>query len=106
MAKPVKWTPEALRTYSSIKRHLRTHWTSREIERFDMEVDGVLATIATFPGSYRAGSGRHIHEAFIKPWNVLIYRVRKDRVELLAFWDTGRDPRKKPRFSGRRGKIS
>lgn len=101
MAKPVKWTPEALRTYVSIMRHLQAHWTQREMDRFDREVDGVQAAISMFPRGFRQGDGHGIREAFIKPWNLLIYRVRRDHVELLTFWDTRRDPRKKPRFVAR-----
>jgi len=74
------------------------------LESFDKEVDEVLSVISTFPKAFRSGSGKQIHEAFIKPWNILIYRVRKGRVELLAFWDTRRDPRKKPKFSSWRSR--
>ncbi len=98
MARTVKWTPEALRTYVGIMRHLRDNWSQREMDRFDNELDEVLEAIALFPKGYRRGGGDQIREAFIKPWNLLIYRARTDRIELLTFWDARRDPRKKPRF--------
>lgn len=101
MANPVRWTPEALRTYVAIVRYLRRYWTQREVDRFDKEVDAVLAVIATFPKGFRRGVRDDIREAVIKPCNLLIYRVRKDHVELLTFWDTRRDPRTKPRFAVR-----
>ena len=99
MAKAIKWTPRSLRTYVSIVRHLDEHWTQREVDQFDSEVDAVLELIAMFPRIYRRGEGSGIREAFIKPCNLLIYRVGKDQAELLTFWDARRDPRAKPRFS-------
>lgn len=84
------------------QRHLSEHWTQREVDRFDKEVDAVLSAISTFPGGFRRGGESDVREAVVKPWNLLIYRVRKGHVELLTFWDTRRDPRRKPRFRKRR----
>lgn len=101
MARPIRWTPEALRTYVSIMRYLDKYWTAREMERFDREVDEVLSVIAAFPYAARSGAVPNVREAVVKPWNVLFYRIHRDRVELLVFWDARRNPRTKPRLRRR-----
>lgn len=88
----------------SIVRHLEKNWTQREIDRFNEELDSVLSVIATFPRAFRRGGQENIREALIKPWNLLIYRIKKNRIELLTFWDARRDPRTKPKFTRRRTK--
>lgn len=101
MAKAIRWTREALRTYVSIVRHLEKNWTQREIDLFNDELDSVRSVIAGFPRAFRRGEQENIHEALIKPWNLLIYRIHKNRIELLTFWDARRDPRTKPGFRRR-----
>lgn len=78
MAKPIKWTPEALRTYVAILRHLEKHWTAREVARFNTQLDHVLSIISTFPRGARRGGSDAIREALVMPWNLLIYRVGVD----------------------------
>lgn len=53
MAKPIKRTLEAVRTYVAIMRYLERHWTAREVARFDTGLDHVLAIICTFPRGAR-----------------------------------------------------
>ncbi len=102
MAKPIRWTQEALRTYVAIIRYLEAHWTVRENERFNVELDNVLIIVSKYPrGARRVGSS-YIREVLIGSTNLLIYRIRDDQVELLSFWDTRRDPRKKPGYRSRR----
>ena len=101
MAKAVKWTRESLRAYASIVRYLDENWTQREIDRFDDELEHVLSVISGFPRAFRRGENENIREALIKPWNLLIYRIHKNRIELLTFWDARRDPRAKPRSTRR-----
>lgn len=98
MAKEIDWTQEALRTYVGIVQHLAAHWTKREVDKFDREVDSTLAVITVFPRAFRSSGSASIREAYIPPYHLLIYRIAPGRVELLTFWDTRRDPRRKPRF--------
>jgi len=101
MAKAIRWTRESLRTYESIVRHLEKNRTHREIDRFNDELDPVPSVIAGFPRAFRRGEQENIREALIKPWNLLIYRIKKNRIELLTFRDARRDPRTKPKCTRR-----
>lgn len=44
---------------------------------------------------FRATNKKNVHEALVTPHNLLIYKVYAHQIEIITFWDTRRNPRKK-----------
>ena len=89
------WLPKAEQRFDEIISWLRQNWTDREIDNFIDRVIEVLDLVRLNPRIYRySGKGR-IHQAVITRHTLLLFRIKKDKVELLTFFDTRQDPQKK-----------
>ena len=95
MAKEIKWTEEAEENYNKIIGYLDAKWTEKEIAYFILQTERVLTFISENPLLFRKSDKKHIHEALITPHNLLLYRVKPKHIELITFFDTRRDPKKK-----------
>lgn len=95
MAYEIVWSPKAERKFENIISWLQKNWTDREISNFVVRVNEVLDTISINPVLYRkAGKGKR-REAVINKQVILLYSRKKDKVELLTFFDTRQNPNKK-----------
>jgi hypothetical protein len=45
--------------------------------------------------NFKSSGKKGIHQVLITKHNLLIYRLNKDRIELLVFYDTRQHPKKK-----------
>lgn len=99
MALTVTWTPLAQETFEAIIDYLLEHWTEREVRNFVRESNRVIGQVAMMPVMFRRSAKKGVHEAVIAPRCILIYKVKPKEVQLLAFFDTRRDPKRK--LSGR-----
>jgi plasmid stabilization system protein ParE len=95
MAKVVIWTPEAEETFDSVIEYLERRWTENEIDQFINSTNKIINLISEHPRMYRKTNKGNVHEALITSHNLLIYKVYPSRINLLLFWDTRRNPRKK-----------
>ena len=95
MAKEIKWTTEAEESFDRIIAYLKVTWTEREVKNFITATDKIVAYIAEHPLMFRKSEKKHIHEALVTKHNLLLYRIKKTHIELLTFWDTRRNPKKK-----------
>jgi plasmid stabilization system protein ParE len=95
MAKEIKWTPEAEETYDKVIEYLERVWTPKEISHFIVHTEKVLHFISENPLLFRKSNKRNIHEALITPHNLLLFRVKPHQIELITFFDTRQDPKKK-----------
>src|SRR6266550_3247608 len=95
MAKKIKWTTEAEISYDSIIAYLKKEWTEKQVINFIAATDIVIAYIETHPYMFRKSEKKQIHEALVTKHNLLLYRIKKTHIELLVFWDTRRNPKKK-----------
>jgi plasmid stabilization system protein ParE len=95
MVKKIKWTSEAEETYDRIIQYLESRWTDREIVNFILRTQRVLNFIAENPYLFRRSGRNHVHEALITTHNLLLYRVKPKHIELITFFDTRQNPKKK-----------
>ena len=95
MAKVVIWSPEAEETFDIVIKYLESKWTEREIASFVKSTDRIMELISQHPRMYRKTNRKDIHEALITPHNLLVYKVYPNRIDLLMFWDTRQNPRRK-----------
>jgi len=98
MAQKIIWTPQAEKTFEAIIDYLQKNWSNREVEKFMTRTNKVIALISSHPEMYRGSNKVNIHEALITKHNLLIYSIRKDRIDLISFWDTRQNPRRKSRL--------
>lgn len=95
MTKGVVWTTEAEATFVAIINYLEVEWSEVEITQFINSTERVVKLISEHPKMYRKTNRKNIHEALITPHNILIYKIYSTRIDLLTFWDTRKNPRKK-----------
>lgn len=97
MALTIKWTKRSRETFDTVIKYLEENWTEREIKNFIAEANRVIGHITIMPLMFRRSEKRGIHEAVIVPQCILIYRIKKKEIQLLAFFDTKQNPKKKSR---------
>lgn len=95
MAYKIVWLPRAEQRFDEIISWLAATWTEREIVNFINRTNDVLLLISQNPDLYRKSQKAGIHEAIVTRHNLLLYRVKGKSVELLTFFDTRQDPKKK-----------
>lgn len=95
MALQIIWTPEADKEFQRIITYLEKEWSEKEIIQFVETTDKIIDYISEYPLMFRKTDKRNVHEALVTEHNLLVYKVYKDRIDLITFWDTRRDPEKK-----------
>jgi plasmid stabilization system protein ParE len=98
MAKKIKWTIEAEAEFDKVILYLEQNWTDKEILKFISATNRVLNFISEFPLMFRKSKKKNIHEALVSEHNLLIYKVKKEHIEILTFWDTRQNPRRKKKI--------
>ena len=96
MVKKVIWTPEAEKSFDAVIAYLEEHWTRREIKNFLEQTNVIIQHITRHPLSFRSAGKEDIREALITKQNLLLYRISEGTLYLLYFWDTRKNPVKKP----------
>ena len=89
------WLSKAESRYQEIIEFLKYKWNDRVIETFIAQTEKVLNQIKQRPTLFRRSAKMNIHEALITKHNLLIYRINGSNIELLTFYDTRQDPKKK-----------
>lgn len=95
MAYEVVWLPKAAKRYDEIIEWLRENWSDKEITNFIVRTKDVLELISTNPALYKRSEKENVHEAIVTKHNILLYRKKKNKVELMTFFDTRQNPSKK-----------
>jgi plasmid stabilization system protein ParE len=95
MAKEIKWTQDAVITFEKVVTYLQESWSAKEIAHFIEATEKMLHLIPENPKMFRRSKKSKTHEALITKHNLLLYRVKVSRIELITFWDTRQNPRKK-----------
>ena len=95
MAVEVVFTDEALEDYFEILNYLKSNWTNREIENFEMEMMEIAELISMFPEfgkkSVKIKFARSIQ---LKPYYKVYYEQIKDTIFILSIFDTRQNPDK------------
>ena len=95
MAKKIIWSSKALASFDRIIKHLEKDWTAKEIEKLILNTKKVLQQIESGSVKFRSSGKRDIHEVLVTKHNLLIYRLKKNQIDLLVFYDTRQHPKKK-----------
>jgi plasmid stabilization system protein ParE len=95
MVREIRWTIEAVETYDSIVEYLTHAWTEKEVSNFIIETERVIGYITHNPKMFRRYSKLNIREAVIMRYNLMVYKVYPTHIDILTFWSTRKDPRKR-----------
>lgn len=96
MALNVIWSPKALNNFHDIISYLQENWNKTVVKDFIYKADTLISQISEYPKSFRKISDQNsIREAVITKHNLLLYRIKKDQILLLAFFDTRQHPKRK-----------
>ncbi len=94
MALIIKWTVRAKNDYTLILEYLHTNWTKKELQKFTNKTSKVLLQIAEKPEIFPASKKKNIRKCVLIKQVSIYYRIKKNEIELLTFWDNRRTPKK------------
>ncbi len=89
------WSAKAIDSFNKIIEYLEENWTEKQILSFTEKTDKTLQFLISGKIKFRTSGKKNVHEVLITKHNLLIYRIEKDSVELLLFYDTRQNPKKK-----------
>jgi plasmid stabilization system protein ParE len=96
MALKVIWSPKALNNFHDVITYLEENWNERVVKDFVYKTETIISQISEYPQLFRQISDLNLtREAIITKHNLLLYRIYKNQIVLLAVFDTRQHPRKK-----------
>lgn len=96
MVKEIIWSSRADKDFDQILEYLRINWTEKEKIRFVQMTYRVLSLLEKGNISFRKSQKKGIHEVLITKHNLMIYLDTETSIEILTFYDTRQNPKKKP----------
>lgn len=99
MAYKIIWAPKAINTFENVIDYLHNHWTDKQIKYFVERTEKTIHLLSNNPYLFKGSEKENLHEVVITKHNILLYQItEKGRtIELLAFFDTRQNPKKKSR---------
>ena len=92
----ILFTKRAAQNYISIKKNLSEEWGDNTVEAFDQKTIDFLDLLSEFPkmGTIELPE-KEIRGFQLTKQTRVLYRIRKQSIILLAFFDVRQNPRKK-----------
>lgn len=94
----IVWTPKALNSYFVILDYLQNEWGEKVVQDFIIKIEHILMQVQEYPKMYESSEYyKNIRKAVVTKHNLLFYKIkpRKKEIELLIFWDTRQDGRRR-----------
>ena len=96
MALNILWSPRAIDNFSGVLEYLEENWNEIIIKDFVMRTNKVIELISEHPQMFRQiSNGNSAREAVITKHNLLLYKIHKNKILIIAVFDTRQHPRKK-----------
>lgn len=88
-------TPRAERNFDSIVRYIEDKWGEKTANEFIQKADRLFVLLKNFPtmGSIENGDIRGFQ---LTKQTRILYRIRPNKIIILAFFDVRQNPKKKP----------
>lgn len=83
----IVWTETALTTFYNVIDYLFDHWSTKEIETFELEVDVLLKRIASFNQICPESKTFGYRKCVIDEHNSLVYYIFNNILYLVTFLD-------------------
>jgi plasmid stabilization system protein ParE len=88
----IVWSDEAEKDYEENLIFLFEEWNLQVVQDFTEETERILTVINEMPKAFRHYK-KNIHSVPVTKHVTLFYRVKRDRIELVRFWNNYRKPR-------------
>lgn len=89
-------TPRAERNFDSIIDYIKQKWGERTAKQFVQKTDEIFKLLKNYP-LMRQVEKDDIRGFQLSPQTRILYRIRDERIIILAFFDVRQDPKKKLR---------
>ncbi|MEI7596559.1 MAG: type II toxin-antitoxin system RelE/ParE family toxin [Bacteroidota bacterium] len=84
----VFWSPLAEKSYLETIEFILGKWTIKEADSFTEQVKDLIAKIQTFNNLCPPTSKfKYLRKCVVSFQTSLVYRIRKDNIEIIAFFD-------------------
>lgn len=94
MSHIIKWTFRAKNDYRLILDYLETNWTKKELLKFTTKTSKIIVQISKTPKAFPSSNKKNIRKCVLIKQVSIYYRIKKNEIELLTFWDNRRKPKK------------
>lgn len=91
------WSDPAKKDYWNNIDYLLEEWTVNEVEHFTQETQRVINIISKKPKTFLKVGHKELRAVPITPQVSLYYRIDKENVTLIRFWNNYQDPINKPK---------
>ncbi len=88
----IRWSKSAESDFEENLNYLFEQWDEKVVLDFTLESERVFEIIAQKPKAFRKYK-KNIHQVPITKHITLFYRVEKNKIELLRFWNNFKKPR-------------
>jgi len=95
MGKEIIWSARAIESFNRVIEYLETNWTEKQINSFVEKTEHTLRIIGSGKVKFKSSKKKNIFEVLVTKHNLLLYRDKKNKVELILFYDTRQHPKKK-----------
>jgi len=87
-------TARAERSFDLIVEYIKNKWGERTAKQFVLKTDGIFKLLQNYPTMGQVENG-DVRGFQLSRQTKLLYRVRDDKIIVLAFFDVRQDPNRK-----------
>lgn len=87
-------TPRARENYKSVKEYIKLQWGQRIADEFTQKTDGILQLLKNYPQIGKTEKD-DIRGFQLSEHTRILYRVRNEKLIIVAFFDVRQSPDKK-----------
>lgn len=95
MAFEIVYQPEFDAMLNGIVEYLQQKWNEQVVDNFLNRLSEVLINLEQEPHRYRITETGDVREVVLTKHNVLLFRIKGDKVEVLTIFETRQNPDKK-----------
>ena len=88
----VVWSPEAKNSFEKPVRYVEENWGRKSAITFIERVHSILSIITQHPKAFVFLPQYNAYRCVVVKQVSLFYRLQKNKIELLTFWDNRQDP--------------
>ncbi len=93
MSLSIVFAPAARTGLVRITKFIKQRWGKNSSDKFKEQVDKTLNNVSQQPYMFKASTLTHeIRKGIVSKQTSFFYKVHKDRIEILFFWDNRQQP--------------
>lgn len=94
MSMKVIWSPTAKEEYAAILEYVDGNYGTGSALKLLDQTEKIINQITEFPNIYEASQKGNVRKAVITKQTSVIFRIKKEQIEILHFWDNRQNPEK------------